>query len=61
MNWKSFQRFGNSISSLYATRRFNEILLHAVDEAGKFKDEYVGVTYISCIIKRKEYTIGTCI
>jgi ATP-dependent Clp protease ATP-binding subunit ClpB len=48
--------FGNSISSLYATRRFNEILLHAVDEAGKFKDEYVGVEHIYLALLREKNT-----
>ncbi len=37
---------GNAASSMYATRRFNEILLSAEDEAKKFKDEYVGVEHI---------------
>jgi ATP-dependent Clp protease ATP-binding subunit ClpB len=48
--------FGNSISSLYATRRFNEILLHAGDEAGKFKDEYVGVEHIYLALLREKNT-----
>jgi ATP-dependent Clp protease ATP-binding subunit ClpB len=37
---------GSGASSLYATRRFNEIMIHAEDEAKKFKDEYTGVEHI---------------
>ncbi|MDO8686473.1 MAG: AAA family ATPase, partial [Clostridiales bacterium] len=37
---------GSNSASLYATRRLNEILLHASDEAKKFKDEFVGVEHI---------------
>ncbi|MDD4189068.1 MAG: Clp protease N-terminal domain-containing protein, partial [Eubacteriales bacterium] len=37
---------GEGASSLYATRRFNKILLDAEDEAAKFKDDYVGVEHI---------------
>jgi ATP-dependent Clp protease ATP-binding subunit ClpB len=38
--------YGTAASNLYATRRFNEILIHAGDEAKKFKDEFVGVEHI---------------
>ncbi len=38
--------YGSAASNIYATRRLNEILLHAVDEAEKFKDEYTGVEHI---------------
>ncbi|MGI6777509.1 MAG: ATP-dependent chaperone ClpB [Acetivibrionales bacterium] len=38
--------YGSGSSSMYATRRFNQILLNAGDEAKKFKDEYVGVEHI---------------
>ena len=31
--------YGSSTSSPYATRRFNEILINAEDEAKRFKDE----------------------
>lgn len=37
---------GSAASSLYATRRFNQLLLYAEDEAKKFKDEYIGVEHI---------------
>ncbi|NSW91984.1 MAG: ATP-dependent chaperone ClpB [Firmicutes bacterium] len=48
--------FGTSTSSLYATRRFNEIILHAEDEAKKFKDEYVGVEHIYLALLRERST-----
>ena len=37
---------GQGASELYATRRFNKILLDAEDEAAKFKDEYVSVEHM---------------
>jgi len=37
---------GSGATSMYATRRFNQILLDAEDEAKKFRDEYVGVEHI---------------
>ena len=48
--------YGTAASNLYATRRFNEILLHASDEAGKFKDEYVGVEHIYLALLRERNT-----
>jgi len=48
--------FGSSSSSLYATRRFNEILIYANDEAEKFKDEYVGVEHIYLALLREKNT-----
>ena len=48
--------YGTAASSLYATRRLNEILLHAGDEAGKFKDEYVGVEHIYLALLRERRT-----
>jgi len=38
--------YGSGISSIYATRRFNEILVQAEDEAKRFKDEYTSVEHI---------------
>jgi len=38
--------YGSGANSMYATRRFNEILIHAEDEAKKFKDDYTGVEHI---------------
>ena len=37
---------GQGASDLYATRRFNKILLDAEDEAEKFKDDYVSVEHL---------------
>jgi ATP-dependent Clp protease ATP-binding subunit ClpB len=48
--------YGTAASSLYATRRLNEILLHAGDEAKKFKDEYVGVEHIYLALLRERNT-----
>jgi ATP-dependent Clp protease ATP-binding subunit ClpB len=48
--------YGTAASSLYATRRLNEILLHAVDEAEKFKDEYTGVEHIYLSLLRERNT-----
>lgn len=48
--------YGSNASNIYATRRLNEILLHAGDEAGKFKDEYVGVEHIYLALLRERNT-----
>lgn len=48
--------YGAAASNLYATRRLNEILLHAGDEAGKFKDEYVGLEHIYLALLRERNT-----
>jgi ATP-dependent Clp protease ATP-binding subunit ClpB len=48
--------YGTAASSLYATRRLNEILMHAGDEAGKFKDEYVGVEHIYLALLKERNT-----
>ncbi|HHW32472.1 MAG TPA: ATP-dependent chaperone ClpB [Clostridiaceae bacterium] len=48
--------YGSSASSMYATRRFNEIFLHAEDEAKKFKDEYVSVEHIYLALLRERNT-----
>ncbi len=48
--------YGAAASSLYATRRLNELLLHASDEAGKFKDEYVGVEHIYLALLKERNT-----
>jgi ATP-dependent Clp protease ATP-binding subunit ClpB len=47
---------GSGASSMYATRRFNEILLHAEDEAKRFKDEYTGVEHIFMALLREKGT-----
>ncbi|HEX2944858.1 MAG TPA: ATP-dependent chaperone ClpB [Clostridia bacterium] len=48
--------YGNTASNIYATRRLNEIFLHAGDEAGKFKDEYVGVEHLYLALIRERNT-----
>ncbi len=48
--------YGTAASNLYATRRLNEILLHAVDEAEKFKDEYTGVEHIYLSLLKERNT-----
>ncbi len=48
--------YGSTASNIYATRRLNEILLHAGDEARKFKDEYVGVEHLYLALIRERNT-----
>lgn len=48
--------YGTATSNLYATRRLNEILLHAGDEADKFKDEYAGVEHIYIALLKERNT-----
>lgn len=48
--------YGNAASSLYITRRLNEVLISASDEAAKFKDEYVGVEHIYLALLRERNT-----
>ena len=38
--------YGSSASNVYATRRFNQILLSGEDKAKKLKDEYVSVEHL---------------
>jgi len=38
--------FGSAASNVYATRRFNQILLSAEDKAKKLRDEYVSVEHL---------------
>ncbi|PYG90345.1 ATP-dependent Clp protease ATP-binding subunit ClpB [Ruminiclostridium sufflavum DSM 19573] len=46
--------YGSGASEMYATRRFNEILVHAEDEAKRFKDEYTSVEHIyMALLKEK--------
>ena len=51
--------YGNGASDLYATRRFNEIVLSAEDEAKKFKDDYVGVEHIFIALIKERKTPST--
>jgi len=48
--------YGSTASNIYATRRLNEIFLHAGDEAAKFKDEYVGVEHLYLALIRERST-----
>jgi ATP-dependent Clp protease ATP-binding subunit ClpB len=48
--------YGGASEGLYATRRFNELLIYAGDEAKKFKDEYVGVEHIYLALLRERNT-----
>lgn len=48
--------YGTAASNIYATRRLNEIFLHAGDEAVKFKDEYVGVEHLYLALIRERGT-----
>ncbi len=38
--------YGSGVSNVYATRRYNQILLSAEDKAKKLKDEYVSVEHL---------------
>ncbi|NLM11034.1 MAG: ATP-dependent chaperone ClpB [Clostridiaceae bacterium] len=42
--------YGTNVNQVYATRRFNQVLIKAEDEAKKFKDEYVSVEHIYLVI-----------
>jgi ATP-dependent Clp protease ATP-binding subunit ClpB len=48
--------YGGGASSLYATRRFNEVLIHAEDEAKRFKDEYTSVEHIYMALLKEKNT-----
>ncbi len=48
--------YGSGASGLYATRRFNEILIHAEDEAKRFKDEYTSVEHIYMALLKEKNT-----
>ncbi len=42
--------YGGGASQVYASRRFNQLLLKAEDEAKKFKDEFVSVEHIYLVM-----------
>ena len=47
--------YGSGATNMYATRRFNEILIRAEDEAKKFKDDYTGVEHMYIgLLKEKD-------
>lgn len=48
--------YGSAVQNLYASRRLNQILLNAADEAGKFKDEYVSVEHIYLALLKERNT-----
>ncbi len=48
--------YGSGASSMYATRRFNEILLHAEDEARRLKDEFTSVEHIYMALLKEKNT-----
>lgn len=46
--------YGSGASGMYATRRLNEILIHAQDEAKRFNDDYTSVEHIyMALLKEK--------
>ncbi|MFZ7131578.1 MAG: ATP-dependent chaperone ClpB [Eubacteriales bacterium] len=47
--------YGNA-SNLYASRRFNQLLIQAEDEAKRFKDEYVGVEHLYIALLKEKNT-----
>ncbi|HOJ80948.1 MAG TPA: ATP-dependent chaperone ClpB [Clostridiales bacterium] len=48
--------YGAGSSGMYATRRLNQILLQAADEAGRFKDEYAGVEHVYLALLKERGT-----
>lgn len=42
--------YGTNVEQVYATRRFNQVLIKAEDEAKKFKDEFISVEHIYLVI-----------
>ena len=47
---------GSSVSNLYLTRRFSQILLNAQDEAKRFKDDYTSVEHIYIALLKERGT-----
>ncbi|HZK28336.1 MAG TPA: ATP-dependent chaperone ClpB [Thermoclostridium sp.] len=50
------QVYGTNVGQVYPSRRFNQVLLKAEDEAKKFKDEYVSVEHIYFVIMNERNT-----
>jgi ATP-dependent Clp protease ATP-binding subunit ClpB len=48
--------YGTNVNNVYATRRFNQILIKAEDEAKRFKDEYVSVEHIYLVMLAERNT-----
>lgn len=48
--------YGSGASSMYATRRFNELMMRAEEEAKRFKDEYTSVEHIYMALLKEKNT-----
>ena len=48
-------------ASVYASRRFSELIVHAQDEAKRFKDEYTGVEHLFIALLKERNTPSTAI
>ncbi len=48
--------YGSGASSMYATRRYNEIMVHSEEEAKRFKDEYTSVEHIYMALLKEKNT-----
>jgi len=46
-------------ASVYASRRFSELVVHAQDEAKRFKDEYTGVEHLYIALLKERNTPST--
>jgi len=48
--------YGTSVEQVYPTRRFNQVLIKAEDEAKRFKDEFISVEHIYLVILGEKNT-----
>ena len=48
-------------ASVYASRRFSELIVHAQDEAKRFKDEYTGVEHLYIALLKERNTASAAI
>ncbi len=48
-------------ANVYASRRFSELIVHAQDEAKRFKDEYTGVEHLYISLLKERNTPSTAI
>lgn len=48
-------------ASVYASRRFSELIVHAQDEAKRFKDEYTGVEHLFIALLKERNTPSSAI
>ncbi len=51
--------YGTSNSSVYASRRFEEIFIKAEDEAKKFKDEYISIEHLYLALLDENNTVSS--